>query len=310
MDSKVPHRFYKQEYPEVGETVVIIATKITEMGAYVKLPEYPEFDAMIQSGELSQKRVRSLNKVIRIGQVETATVSKVDPDKKTVDLSRRRLKPQDSKSAIQRYSNSKIIALIVRNLALKAIVLKHGLSNISAVTQFDEVIVLMHELYEELVWPFFERYEHAYSAFVSIVLGDMECPSTASFTSEQIRTEICARIKPEPVRVCADVQIICAGMNGLADLRRVIAAVSEVATVHLLAPPLYRFSTETMRSSDGVLLIGGAIDIVKTMLDSIPGAAYFVTKEPVAQSLSENVLAIEEDLDAATETDVSGEESD
>lgn len=294
MDNKIPHRFYESEFPEVGDVIVVIATEMTEMGAYVNLPEYPELNGMIQLGELSQKRVRSLNKVIRIGQTDTAMVSKVDPDKKTVDLSRRRLRPQDTTTAMDKYIQAKSIGLIVRNLALKTIASKHGLLDISKLTQFDEVNLLQTELYEELVWPLYVRYGHAYKAFVSVALGDLVCPSTTTFPGERIAEEICARIKPEPMRIYADVQIVCAGMDGLLDLRRVMQTLlsSGRVQIHLLAPPLYRISTETLRHDDGIKTIKECLDAMKTMIDGIPGAAYFVVKEPTAMTKSDDIMAI------------------
>lgn len=42
-------------------------TKIAEMGAYVNLLEYNGIEGMILLSELSRRRIRSINKLIKVG---------------------------------------------------------------------------------------------------------------------------------------------------------------------------------------------------------------------------------------------------
>ena len=55
--------------------------QIAEMGAYVKLLEYDNIDGMILLSELSRRRIRSIQKLIRIGRNEVVVVLRVDKDK-------------------------------------------------------------------------------------------------------------------------------------------------------------------------------------------------------------------------------------
>jgi len=54
---------------------------IAEMGAYVHLLEYNNIEGMILLSELSRRRIRSINKLIRIGRDECVVVIRVDKDK-------------------------------------------------------------------------------------------------------------------------------------------------------------------------------------------------------------------------------------
>lgn len=54
---------------------------IAEMGAYVHLLEYNNIEGMILLSELSRRRIRSINKLIRIGRNECVVVIRVDKDK-------------------------------------------------------------------------------------------------------------------------------------------------------------------------------------------------------------------------------------
>lgn len=51
------------------------------MGAYVKLLEYDEIDGMILLSELSRRRIRSIQKLIRVGRNEVVVVLRVDKEK-------------------------------------------------------------------------------------------------------------------------------------------------------------------------------------------------------------------------------------
>ena len=59
------------------------------MGAYVKLLEYDNIDGMILLSELSRRRIRSIQKLIRVGRNEVVVVLRVDKEKGTA-LPRRR----------------------------------------------------------------------------------------------------------------------------------------------------------------------------------------------------------------------------
>jgi translation initiation factor 2 subunit 1 len=65
------------------------------MGAYVKLLEYDNIDGMILLSELSRRRIRSIQKLIRVGRNEVVVVLRVDKEKGYIDLSKRRVSPED-----------------------------------------------------------------------------------------------------------------------------------------------------------------------------------------------------------------------
>ena len=54
---------------------------IAEMGAYVHLLEYNNIEGMILLSELSRRRIRSINKLIRVGKTEPVVVIRVDKEK-------------------------------------------------------------------------------------------------------------------------------------------------------------------------------------------------------------------------------------
>lgn len=74
-------RFYKHRYPKLEDVVMVNVRSIAEMGAYVSLLEYNNIEGMIMLSELSRRRIRSINKLVRIGRNECVVVIRVDETK-------------------------------------------------------------------------------------------------------------------------------------------------------------------------------------------------------------------------------------
>ena len=96
-------RFYEEKYPEIDSFVMVNVKQIAEMGAYVKLLEYDNIDGMILLSELSRRRIRSIQKLIRVGRNEVVVVLRVDKEKGYIDLSKRRVSPEDIVKCEERY---------------------------------------------------------------------------------------------------------------------------------------------------------------------------------------------------------------
>ncbi|KAH6916191.1 translation initiation factor eIF2 alpha subunit [Coprinopsis sp. MPI-PUGE-AT-0042] len=112
-------RYYEGKYPEVDELVMVQVRQIAEMGAYVKLLEYDNIEGMILLSELSRRRIRSVQKLIRVGRNEVVVVLRVDKEKGYIDLSKRRVSPEDIVKCEERYMKSKAVASILRHVASK-----------------------------------------------------------------------------------------------------------------------------------------------------------------------------------------------
>jgi translation initiation factor 2 subunit 1 len=79
-------RYYEKEFPDVEDLVVVNVQRIAEMGAYVKLLEYANIEGMILLSELSRRRIRSINRLLRVGHDEVCMVMRVDKEKRKSPL--------------------------------------------------------------------------------------------------------------------------------------------------------------------------------------------------------------------------------
>lgn len=148
------------------------------MGAYVKLLEYDNIDGMILLSELSRRRIRSIQKLIRVGRNEVVVVLRVDKEKGTytpsfraferqrmliflkgyIDLSKRRVSPEDIVKCEERFNKGKMVASIMRHVA-------------------EKTKTPMETLYADVGWPLNKKYGHAVDAFKLSITYAIPSPS-------------------------------------------------------------------------------------------------------------------------------------
>src|SRR3984957_12828300 len=139
-------RMYEAQYPTADDLVIVQVKNVAEMGAYVSLLEYNNIEGMILLSELSRRRIRSINKLIRVGRIEVVVCLRVDKEKGYIDLSKRRVSPEDIAKAEEKFNKSKAVHSIIRH--------------VSEVTR-----IKMEQLYNMFAWDLYKRFGHAYDAF-------------------------------------------------------------------------------------------------------------------------------------------------
>lgn len=136
------------------------------MGAYVKLLEYDNIDGMILLSELSRRRIRSIQKLIRVGRNEVVVVLRVDKEKGYIDLSKRRVSAEDIVKCEERFNKGKMVASIMRHVA-------------------EKTKTPMETLYQDIGWPLNKKYGHAVDAFkLSITYVSLPHPPSPSQSSD------------------------------------------------------------------------------------------------------------------------------
>lgn len=103
-------RFYEKQYPVENEVVVAVVKNITNSGSYVNLPEYDGALGMILHSELSRRRIRSINKLVRVGRSDVVIVIRVDPEKGYIDLSKRQVPFDEVKTCLDRFAKAKAVS--------------------------------------------------------------------------------------------------------------------------------------------------------------------------------------------------------
>ena len=163
-------RFYSARYPEIESLVMVNVRTIADMGAYVSLLEYNNIEGLILLSELSRRRIRSINKLIRVGRNEVAMVLRVDKDKGYIDLSKRRVSPEDVAACEDRFNKAKAVNGVLRHLA-------------------ERRKLLLEELYERIAWPLYKKYGHAYDAFKIALAAEASSASASASSASSSSSE-------------------------------------------------------------------------------------------------------------------------
>ncbi len=249
-------RFYENEFPEVDECVMVNVHKIAEMGAYVNLLEYNKIEGMILLSELSRRRIRSVNKLIRVGKNEYAMVMRVDKEKGYIDLSKRRVSPEDIIKCEERYNKSKTVHSIMRHVA-------------------QTMTLVLEDLNKTIAWPLYKKYGHAYDAFRQAII-DPESVFKGELAIENETLKACLlknirrRLTPQPIKLRADVEVTCFSYEGIEAIKYALLKAIEKCNhkdspiaIKLIAPPLYVITTTMLDKKLGIAKLNECIDVVR-----------------------------------------------
>lgn len=275
---------YESKYPEVDDVVMVQVKSIAEMGAYVSLLEYHGIEGMILLSELSRRRIRSITKLIKVGRQEPVMVLRVDKEKGYIDLSKRRVSPEDVAICEERFNKSKMVHSIMRH--------------VGETTHCD-----LEELYKQISWPLYRIFGHAFDAFKVMVADDGDAifkrleedrgtplDVLTPEVKEALLKNIKRRMTPQPLKIRADVELTCFHYDGIEHIKSAMRAAEAMSTeecvvkMKLVAPPLYVLTTQTLDKNKGVEALTAACDACAKSIEKSKGK--LVVKE-AARAVSE-----------------------
>lgn len=265
---------YENQYPEVDELVMVKVKQIAEMGAYVSLTEYNGIEGMILLSELSRRRIRSVTKLIRVGRSEVVVVLRVDKEKGYIDLSKRRVSPEDVKKMEDKYYKSKTVHSIMKHVA-------------------ETQNLRLEDLYKQFCWPLYKQVGHAYDAF-KLALQDPDKVFGNLLPPGPLRDVVLAniqhRLTPRAVRIRADIELTCFAYDGIDSIKAALnagfAAGSEElpVSIQLVAPPHYVMHVSCLEQDKGIEVLNNAINLITAKMTELHGS--IIIKSP-PRSVSE-----------------------
>jgi translation initiation factor 2 subunit 1 len=304
----------------VDELVMVQVRQIAEMGAYVKLLEYDNIEGMILLSELSRRRIRSIQKLIRVGRNEVVVVLRVDKEKGYIDLSKRRVSPEDITKCEERYMKSKTVASIMRHVVSKLPSID-GVAEPTPPDAVDPEEERLEQLYDQIAWPLGKIYGHPYDAFKlaltepETVFSSLLSPIPASTLTILINT-IARRLTPQPIKLRADIELTCYTPSGIDAIKKALRAGEKASTeavpikAKLVAPPLYVLSTNATDKFAAVERLERAIDSIQGTIEDQGGALVVKMKPKAVSETEEQDLAQLMAKVGQENAEVSGDEDD
>jgi translation initiation factor 2 subunit 1 len=117
-------------------------------------------EGYLLSTEVTKKRVKLVNKYMKVGKQEPMMVIRVDREKRYIDLSKKKVLAADAATTEMHFKKAKMVHNILKQVAVK-------LSD-----QLKEDITLK-SLYEKFGWDLYDKYDHAFDAF-RLIMNDKE----------------------------------------------------------------------------------------------------------------------------------------
>jgi len=280
-------RFYEQKYPEIDDVVMVNVRSIADMGAYVHLLEYNNIEGMILLSELSRRRIRSINKLIRVGRTEPVVVIRVDKDKGYIDLSKRRVSKEDIERCTEKYSKAKAVNSIVRHVA-----------EILGFKTDEE----LESLYRKTAWHFEQKSKKqgtAYDYFKQSVtdpslLDDLGLDDN---TKQALLENIQRKLTQQAVKIRADFECSCYTYEGIDAVKEALRAGIAQGTpeipikINLIAPPVYVMTCSTPERSEGLALLNEGCKAVEEKIKGSGGNFAIQMAPKVVTATDEDELA-------------------
>lgn len=241
---------------------------------------------MILLSELSRRRIRSINKLIRVGRNEVVVVIRVDKEKGYIDLSKRRVSTEEILKCEEKFAKGKTVNSILRHTAE---VLK---------LQTDEEF---EDLYERTAWRLDDKYKkpgYAYEVFKQAVqdptvLNDCQIPTD---WHEILLSNIKRRLTPQAVKCRADIEVSCYSYEGIDAIKLALKKGLTLSTeekpikINLIAPPVYVVTSTSLDREEGVKLLQDVIDLIKTSIEAQKGRFKVSARFSIQMLESENIF--------------------
>uniref|UniRef100_A0A7S0RLS3 S1 motif domain-containing protein n=1 Tax=Pyramimonas obovata TaxID=1411642 RepID=A0A7S0RLS3_9CHLO len=313
-------RMYEERYPEVDDVVMVTVKSIAEMGAYVSLLEYNGIEGMILLSELSRRRIRSISKLIKVGRQEPVMVLRVDKEKGYIDLSKRRVSPEDIARCEETYNKSKMVHSIMRHVA-------------------ETTPAKLTDLYTQFGWPCYKSHGHAFDAFKTLVQdpetffqkfivtgdqplkeGEVAGELVPVLQSPEVREalikNIQRRMTPQPLKIRADIELTCFQYDGVLHIKEAMRAGESgskeecIVKVKLVAPPLYVLTTQTLEKELGIATVGECIELMQKSIEARKGKLIVKEAPRAVSERDDRLLAEKMDALAKAQEEVDGDDSD
>jgi translation initiation factor 2 subunit 1 len=252
-------------------------------------------------------------------------VLRVDKEKGYIDLSKRRVAPEDLTACEDKYNKSKMVHSIMRHVAETTgsdVTVRRAVAAAAAAAL---MLLPPQELYEQLGWPLYKRYGHAFEAFKTMgqdpdaVLAELAAsgaPPPSDAVTSALLVNIRRRMTPQPLKIRADVELTCFGYDGVLHIKDAMRAAQALSRpdcavqMKLVAPPLYVLTTQTLEKEVGITLLEEATAAAAASIDKAKGRLVVKEAARAVSERDEKLLAEKLDKLAAANEEVAGDSED
>lgn len=256
----------KPEWPEKGELVLATVQKVTDYGAYVTLEEYNNKEGLLHRSEISTSWIRNIRNHVREGQKLVLKTLRVDPEKKHIDLSRKRVTKRERIDKLYSFKHERKAETFLRVTAER---LGKPLEEI-----MQEVAIPVKKAYGD-IYPALEEASHKGPD----VLTKIGIPPDIAQPLAQLARE---KIRPSLVEIKGTLQLTSTKPDGVNIVKKALqtaqkTATSDTAKIHIytVAAPKYLLKVEAENYKDAETLLQKASETAIKAISKAGGEGSF-----------------------------------
>jgi len=220
----------REDWPEVGELVVASVKEITDYGVYVMLDEYGK-EGFLHISEISSSWVKNIRDFVREGEKVVLKVLRVDPEKRHIDLSLRRVTKREKREKMLLWKQSKKAEGLMRSVSQR-------------------LNIPLRELYEKAWVPLEEAFGSAYEGVERAAREGIEPLLEIGLSrelAEALMETAKEKIRITNVKVKGTLNITCTKPDGVLRIKKALMKAKRVKVpngsnirIYAVSPPKYQ----------------------------------------------------------------------
>mmetsp|Transcript_44749 Transcript_44749/g.91331 ORF Transcript_44749/g.91331 Transcript_44749/m.91331 type:complete len:268 (+) Transcript_44749:3369-4172(+) len=234
-------RTYEPVYPYPGYVTIVLVKEIKEMGIYVSLLEFNSMQAMLMISELSRRRFRSVNRLIKIGKKEIVVIIRINKERGYIDVSKRQVAEGEAYCMEKKWNYGKFVNIINRHVS--------------------KIQNLNHEdCRVRWIWPFYRKFKHAICCFKQI--SKKKCSKILGINFSEAESEKLVNIVKKKIpftlqRIDAFFELTCFSEKGIHSLidsikNSFLLTIEEQFEVQMVVPPMFKVSIKIKSKRKGI----------------------------------------------------------
>ena len=252
-------------YPNINDITMVVPIKITELGIYVQLIEYNNIEGLIMLSDLSKSRIKSINKVVKIGKKFAASLQTVDINSKNITLSKKIVSVNEAKICENNYKSLKFVQDLV-TFFVRKLEKEHSIT-ISTDTIYQTFIWCLSHDVEFLLFSL----KSASKTFDRVY--DTKLDQVDPLWIECFKEVLALKFKNKEVLLEAILEITCYETDGISIIKTALIEAAKMATtefpfkVKIVKSPYYSITIKTANQETAMTVINDVINATKTNLE-------------------------------------------
>lgn len=277
-------RLHFRRYPREGEIVMGRVISIGGDGLTLNLLEYGDLEGLVLLGELSKRRVKSIQQVTKVGNIEICNVLKVDEEKGYIDLSMSKVTENEKVECKETSAKNKLSYHIMLKAAKR-------------------LRMEVSDLYEKMGYDKEEEFGSLYYFFARVKdNGDIMDDDDIGLTIKNLIKE---QFQASTYKVRADIDVMCSSRGGINSIKKAFAEALKLdprLEFCLIKTPTYSVTRVSSNKDKAYEVVREACNILISNIQKEGGTATVISQPKLYGEKSRyNLLNFEENEVSSSE---------